>query len=66
MTTTKADSNKWNPATLAQALIIVSSQEKPPRGLLAGADAISTAEQVAATLQQHAKAFRDLSSSLAY
>src|ERR1700740_1067137 len=35
-----------NPAKLAQALITISSQERPPRRFLAGADAVATAEQV--------------------
>jgi NAD(P)-dependent dehydrogenase (short-subunit alcohol dehydrogenase family) len=55
-----------NPAKLAQALITISSQEKPPRRFIAGADAVATAEQVAATLQQQTDANRELSSSLAY
>jgi NAD(P)-dependent dehydrogenase (short-subunit alcohol dehydrogenase family) len=55
-----------DPAKLAQALIAISSQEKPPRRFIAGADAVATAEQVAATLQQQTDAYRELSSSLAY
>ena len=55
-----------DPAKLAQALITISSEEKPPRRFIAGADAIGTAEQVVATLQQQINAYRDLSSSLAY
>ena len=55
-----------DPAKLAQALITISGQEKPPRRFLAGADAVETAEKVAATLQQQTDAFRELSSSLAY
>jgi len=55
-----------DPAKLAQALITISSQEKPPRRFIAGADAVGTAEQAAATLQQQTEAYRDLSSSLAY
>src|SRR6267143_5486347 len=55
-----------DPAKLAQALITISSQEKPPLRFIAGADAVSTAEQVAATLQQQTDAYRELSSSLAY
>jgi hypothetical protein len=55
-----------DPAKLAQALITISSQEKPPRRFIAGADAVGTAEQVAATLQHQTEAYRDLSSSLAY
>src|ERR1700730_15684393 len=55
-----------DPAKLAQALIKISSQEKPPRRFIAGADAVGTAEQVAATLQQQTDTYRELSSSLAY
>jgi NAD(P)-dependent dehydrogenase (short-subunit alcohol dehydrogenase family) len=55
-----------DPAKLAQALITISNQEKPPRRFIAGADAIDTAEQVVAVLQQQINAFRDLSTSLAF
>jgi NAD(P)-dependent dehydrogenase (short-subunit alcohol dehydrogenase family) len=55
-----------DPAKLAQALITISGQEKPPRRFIAGADAVETAEKVAATLRQQTDAYRGLSSSLAY
>src|SRR5437660_851245 len=55
-----------DPAKLAQALITISNQEKPPRRFIAGADAIGTAEQVVAVLHQQIDAFRDLSTSLAF
>ena len=55
-----------DPAKLAKALIAISSQEKPPRRFIAGADAVGTAELVAATLQQQTAAYRELSTSLAY
>jgi len=55
-----------DPAKLAQALITISSLDNPPRRFIAGADAIETAEKVAATLQQQTDAYRKLSSSLAY
>ena len=55
-----------DPAKLAQALITLSGQDKPPRRFLAGADAVETAEKVIATLQQQTDAYRKLSSSLAY
>ena len=55
-----------DPAKLAQALIMISGQENPPRRFIAGADAVGTAEQVAATLRQQTDAYRKLSSSLAY
>jgi len=55
-----------DPAKLAQALITLASQKELPRRFIAGADAIGTAEQVVAVLQQQINAYRDLSSSLAY
>jgi NAD(P)-dependent dehydrogenase (short-subunit alcohol dehydrogenase family) len=55
-----------DPAKLAQALIAISSQEKPSHRFIAGADAIGTAERVVALLQQQINAYRDLSTSLAY
>jgi NAD(P)-dependent dehydrogenase (short-subunit alcohol dehydrogenase family) len=55
-----------DPAKLAQALITLSGQDKPPRRFLAGADAVETAEKVVATLQRQTDAYRKLSSSLAY
>jgi NAD(P)-dependent dehydrogenase (short-subunit alcohol dehydrogenase family) len=55
-----------DPIKLANALIKISNLEKPPHRFIAGADAIGTAEQVIAILQQEINAYRDLSSSLAY
>ena len=55
-----------DPAKLAQALLTISNQDKPPRRFIAGADAVATAEQVIATLQQQIDAYRELSVSLAY
>ena len=55
-----------DPVKLAKALITISNQENPPYRFIAGADAIGTAEQVAATLQQQLNAYRELSSSLSY
>ena len=55
-----------DPAKLAQALITISSQDKPPRRFIAGADAVETAEKAASTLRQQTDAYRELSSSLAY
>ena len=54
-----------DPAKLAQALIKLESQDELPRRFLAGADAIATAEQKIAALQQQIDAYRELSSSLA-
>jgi NAD(P)-dependent dehydrogenase (short-subunit alcohol dehydrogenase family) len=55
-----------DPAKLAQALIVIASQEPPPRRFIAGADAIATAEQQVADLKEQIDAFRDLSTSLAF
>ncbi|MEZ4630473.1 MAG: SDR family NAD(P)-dependent oxidoreductase [Deinococcales bacterium] len=54
-----------DPAKLAQALLTISSQTEPPRRFIAGADAISVAEQKVKDLQQQINAYRDLSISLA-
>jgi len=54
-----------DPAKLARALQTITAQARPPRRFIAGADAITTAEQVVATLEQQIDAFRELSSSLA-
>jgi NAD(P)-dependent dehydrogenase (short-subunit alcohol dehydrogenase family) len=53
-----------DPAKLAQALLVISSQEPPPRRFIAGADAIATAEQKVADLKAQIDAHRDLSTSL--
>ena len=55
-----------DPAKLARALIIIASQEPPPRRFIAGADAIATAEQVVADLKAQIDAERGLSTSLAF
>jgi NAD(P)-dependent dehydrogenase (short-subunit alcohol dehydrogenase family) len=55
-----------DPAKLAQALLTIASQQPPPRRFLAGADAISTAEQKIADLQADIESNRELSSSLAF
>ena len=53
-----------DPAKLAQALLTITDEAQPPRRFIAGADAIDTAEQQIATLQQQIDAYRELSSSL--
>ncbi len=53
-----------DPAKLARALVTIAEEEQPPLRFLAGADAVSTAEQVATTLQEQLNAYRDLSGSL--
>lgn len=55
-----------DPAKLAQALIKLAGQKELPRRFIAGADAIGTAEQRVALLQQQIDAYRELSISLAY
>jgi len=55
-----------NPAKLAQALIKLASQKEMPHRFIAGADAIGTAEQKVALLQQQIDAYRGLSTSLDY
>ena len=55
-----------DPRKLAQALINIVKEEKPPLRFLAGGDAVSTAEQAAKILQQQAAAYRKLSSSMAF
>src|SRR5437588_889745 len=54
-----------DPAKLAQALLLIASQEPPPRRFIAGADAIAVAEQKVKDLQEQINAYRDLSTSLA-
>jgi NAD(P)-dependent dehydrogenase (short-subunit alcohol dehydrogenase family) len=55
-----------DPAKLANALITIATEATPPLRFLAGADAVSTADSVAATLQKQAGAYRELSSSLGF
>lgn len=54
-----------DPAKLARALVTIAEQEEPPQRFIAGADAIATAEQKIAALQQQINAHRELSTSLA-
>jgi hypothetical protein len=55
-----------DPAKLAPALITLTSEKELPRRFIAGADAIGTAEQKIAVLQQQINANRELSTSLAF
>jgi NAD(P)-dependent dehydrogenase (short-subunit alcohol dehydrogenase family) len=55
-----------DPAKLARALLAIASQDPPPRRFVAGADAVATAEQVAADLKAQAETYRDLSTSLGF
>jgi hypothetical protein len=54
-----------DPTKLAHALVTLADEQPPPRRFIAGADAIATAEQQIATLEQQIDAYRELSSSLA-
>jgi hypothetical protein len=47
------------------APVTATCRSRPPARCIAGADAIATAEQVIAALQQQVKAYRALSTSLA-
>src|SRR6478672_1282838 len=55
-----------DPAKLAQALVTIAAEGKPPLRFLAGADAVATAVQVATTLHEQANAYRELSGSMAF
>jgi NAD(P)-dependent dehydrogenase (short-subunit alcohol dehydrogenase family) len=55
-----------DPVKLARALITIAGQVPPPRRFIAGTDAIATAEQKIAELQEQINSNRDLSSSLAH
>jgi NAD(P)-dependent dehydrogenase (short-subunit alcohol dehydrogenase family) len=55
-----------DPEKLANALVTIGNEGKPPLRFLAGADAVATAEQVATTLHQQVNAYRELSSSMAF
>jgi NAD(P)-dependent dehydrogenase (short-subunit alcohol dehydrogenase family) len=54
-----------DPAKLAEALLTIADQGRPPFRFIAGADAIATAEEKLAEREQQIDAYRDLSSSLA-
>jgi NAD(P)-dependent dehydrogenase (short-subunit alcohol dehydrogenase family) len=55
-----------DPAKLAQALFTIANQNPPPRRFLAGADAIATAQQKIAALQEDIESNRQLSTALAF
>ena len=54
-----------DPAKLAQALLTIAEEERPPLRFIAGADAIAQAEEKLAERRQQIDAYRELSSSLA-
>jgi len=55
-----------DPKKLAKALMTIIGEENPPLRFIAGADAVATAEQIAATLKSQTDAYRELSSSLGF
>ena len=55
-----------DPAKLARALVMIASEQPPPRRFIAGADAIATAEQKIAEMKAQIEAHRALSTSLAF
>lgn len=55
-----------DPAKLADAIVMLGSLEEPPIRFAAGADAMQTFETKASSLLAQAKAYRELSASLAY
>ena len=55
-----------DPAKLAEALVQLASQDKPPLRFAAGANAVGTFEQKAKDLLAQADAYRELSSNLAH
>jgi NAD(P)-dependent dehydrogenase (short-subunit alcohol dehydrogenase family) len=55
-----------DPAKLANALVQLTGQDKPPLRFAAGADAIAAVEQKAKELLAQADAYRELSSNLAH
>jgi NAD(P)-dependent dehydrogenase (short-subunit alcohol dehydrogenase family) len=55
-----------DPTKLARALLTIAEQDPPPTRFIAGADAIESAKQRIAVLQQQIEAFHDLSTSLAF
>jgi NAD(P)-dependent dehydrogenase (short-subunit alcohol dehydrogenase family) len=55
-----------DPAKLADALVLLASQDEPPLRFAAGADAVATVKQKAKDLLAQADAYRELSSNLAH
>ncbi len=53
-------------AKLAEALLDIADEPRPPRRFIAGDDALGIAEQKVAELEQQIAAYRELSSSLAH
>ncbi len=63
---TQAGKQTNDPAKLADALIKIASEGKPPRRFMAGADSVASAKQKAADIIAQSDAYLDLSSSMAH
>jgi NAD(P)-dependent dehydrogenase (short-subunit alcohol dehydrogenase family) len=63
---TQAGKQTNDPVKLADALIKIASEAKPPRRFMAGADAVATAKQKSADLLAQSEAYLELSSSMAH
>jgi NAD(P)-dependent dehydrogenase (short-subunit alcohol dehydrogenase family) len=63
---TQAGKQTNDPAKLADALIKIASEEKPPRRFMAGADSVASAKQKAADIIAQSDAYLELSSSMAH
>jgi len=63
---TQAGKQTNDPIKLADALIKIASEEKPPRRFIAGADAVATVKQKASDLLAQSEAYLELSSSMAH
>jgi len=63
---TQAGKQTNDPAKLADALIKIASEDKPPRRFVAGADAVGAVKQKVADLQAQNEAYLELSSSMAH
>lgn len=64
--TTQGGHQTGDPAKLARALVMIASEEKPPRRFIAGADAIGLVRQKVADLLAQSDACPELSTDLAH
>lgn len=63
---TQAGKQTNDPAKLADALIKIASEAKPPRRFVAGADAVAAVKQKVSDLKAQNEAYLELSSSMAH
>jgi NAD(P)-dependent dehydrogenase (short-subunit alcohol dehydrogenase family) len=63
---TQAGKQTNDPTKLADALIKIAREDKPPRRFVAGADAVGAVKQKIADLQAQNEAYLELSSSMAH